>query len=92
MSVGALFLHNLRSGTCPGWIITGGTEKDKKSIDLTLIKYINYEQDAGFNEWYFSTYVFGHWYVKRFTWDAGFSGTLDEVLEKVENYYEKRNE
>ena len=81
MNVTALFLHNMREDNY-GWTIVGATNQDEiDKIDSVMEKYVDRNQISSFNEWYFRSYLKGHWYVKRFTWDNfGFTGTLDEVF------------
>jgi hypothetical protein len=87
MNLATLFLHNLRDGVCPAWIIRGGTREDGEKIHDFLLRHLAYEQDAGFNEWQFIQGDGENWYVRRFTWESSWYGTLDYILAKLANYY-----
>lgn len=87
MEVAAMFLHNARSGACPGWVINGCNNVETEKINAVFSRHIDYEQDAGFNEWRISK-VDDSWFsVYRFTWERGFYGTLDKVLGDIDKYY-----
>ena len=46
MEVAAMFLHNARSGACPGWVINGCNNVETKKINAVFSRHIDYEQDA----------------------------------------------
>ena len=96
MQVANLFLHNLRSGVCPGWTIADATDGQEQTIRAALSKHVEYDQDAGFNEWRIWRCIHDvsvdSWGMKRFTWDTAWYGTLVEVLARYNDYYQKRSQ
>lgn len=93
MQVAALFLHNLRSGFQPAWLIDGANDEDKAFIDVTMLNCIGYVEATNVNEWQFSCFTTDSdrqfWTCKRFSWDMCWSGTLEEILQRVKTYYRK---
>ncbi len=99
MSVGVLFLHNMRTGPCPGWFYDSQfsqfTDAEKSAINTVFAKHVEYEQDASFNEWQISKHVFGgadpEYWVKRFTWDMGlwYCKSVEDIDAKLADYYKK---
>jgi hypothetical protein len=48
---------------------------------------MQYEQDAGFNEWHIRGYGDGNFSARRFTWEMHWYGALDEIFAKFADYY-----
>ena len=95
MDVAALFLHNMRQGTCPAWgfsSFSSHTQEDIERVNEIFRQHTPFEVDAGFNEWILSVMHgeddFLYITCKRFTWDNPWSTrSWKELEEKVDQYY-----
>jgi len=92
MDLTAMFLHNLRTEPCPGWICSGDdwTDELKSKVDNIFKKFIEYEQSPGFNYWSLITDGKDWVIARRFTWREGtFGGTLEKLESDLSRYYKE---
>lgn len=89
MEVAALFLHNMRTQPCPGWIFDGDGWDDhwKQLVDEIFDMFLERKQCPDFNFWRVVR-IGNSTLAKRFTWrDCWIGGSLQKLREDLEKQY-----
>jgi len=74
----------------PAWVSLHMDEQEEARVSEVMSRYTAYEQGPGFDVWEFCRWPDGDIWAKRLSWQIFWSGSLEEVLAQVVDYYERK--